>query len=225
MIMSSSYPILYSFRRCPYAIRARLAIDLANFKCELREVNLSRKPKEMLNISPKGTVPVLELNNGIIVDESVQIMKHVLGKNFLESVISTFENNNAEKDFLKTFDMEFKYHLDRYKYSSRYADVDRLEHRQEALLILRDFDLYLGNRKFGENFSKNSFVDIAVAPFVRQFRMADISWFDSSNGLTYLKFWLNNFLTSNLLAEVMVKNPVWFSGAPRIVFPNSHKLR
>ena len=114
-------PILYSFKRCPYAMRARMALKLGNIKCELREVELSNKPEHMIKISPKATVPVL-ITDGIVIEESIDIINWAIKKK------NIFKNNISKKDELLTeeiielFDTEFKYHLDRYKYSSRYKD-------------------------------------------------------------------------------------------------------
>jgi glutaredoxin 2 len=116
-------PILYSFKRCPYAMRARMALKLANIKCEIREIRLNNKPDHMLKVSPKGTVPILILDNKVI-DESMDIINWVLNK------VDVFKGNieqdkvNLTKELVTTFDDKFKYHLDRYKYSTRYKDVN-----------------------------------------------------------------------------------------------------
>ena len=116
------YPILYSFKRCPYAMRARMALQLTNIKCEIREVRLNNKPKHMLEVSPKGTVPVLILNDRTI-EESMEVIDWALNQK------NVFEGNLKENqikisdELIERFDDKFKYHLDRYKYASRYGGV------------------------------------------------------------------------------------------------------
>ena len=124
------YPILYSFKRCPYAMRARMALKLTNIKCEIREVRLNNKPKHMLEVSPKGTVPVLILNDRTI-DESMDVIEWALNK---KDVFKGNLNENQIKvsnELIRRFDDKFKYHLDRYKYASRY-DADFSEHQEEC---------------------------------------------------------------------------------------------
>ena len=134
---NSDKAILYSFRRCPFAIRARAAIYLSKIKVELREVLLRDKPSEMLDISSKGTVPVLELEKNIL-DESIDIMLWALNINDSEDILCPYrEQKNFVLDTIKIFDLEFKYHLDRYKYSSRYLNekdfLSREEHRNKGI--------------------------------------------------------------------------------------------
>ena len=118
-------PILYSFKRCPYAMRARMALQLANIICEIREIKLNNKPDHMLKVSPKGTVPVLVLENKII-DESNEIIEWALEKvDICEGNLNKYEINLSEK-LINTFDVKFKFHLDRYKYATRYKDIDEL---------------------------------------------------------------------------------------------------
>ena len=138
---NSDKAILYSFRRCPFAMRARAAIYFSKIKVELREVLLRDKPSEMLDISSKGTVPVLELEENIL-DESIDIMLWALNINDSEDILCPYrEQKNFVLDTIKTFDLEFKYHLDRYKYSSRYLNekdfLSREEHRNEGIKNLR----------------------------------------------------------------------------------------
>ena len=117
-----SLPVLYSFRRCPYAMRARMSIVREAYEVELREVVLRDRPDHMMEISPKGTVPVLLLPDGTVIEESLDIMQHVLD----------WELSEEEAHWVERNDQEFKFHLDRYKYPNRYEDVDQLEHRTLA---------------------------------------------------------------------------------------------
>ena len=119
-------PLLYSFRRCPYAMRARMAILRANFEVEHREVILRDRPEHMMEISPKGTVPVMQLVDGTVIEESLEIMQHVLN----------WELTTDEQEWVDRNDNEFKFHLDRYKYPNRYEDVDEFEHREAACTFI-----------------------------------------------------------------------------------------
>ena len=155
------YPILYSFKRCPYAMRARMSLKLADIKCELREVRLSNKPDHMLEVSPKGTVPVLILKDKVI-DESIEIINWVLEQNnIFDGNLSEDQEIYSEK-MIKLFDEKFKYHLDRYKYSSRYKDSDEIEHRNECVKILCELENNLSNQDwfFGKNINK---LDISIS--------------------------------------------------------------
>ena len=128
-----SLPVLYSFRRCPYAMRARMSIVREGYEVELREVVLRDRPEHMMEISPKGTVPVLLLPDGTVIEESLEIMQHVLN----------WELSDEEAHWVERNDEEFKFHLDRYKYPNRYEDVDEMEHRTLASAYLSDLDTRL----------------------------------------------------------------------------------
>tara|TARA_Y100001970_G_scaffold45691_1_gene57325 strand:+ start:233 stop:874 length:642 start_codon:yes stop_codon:yes gene_type:complete len=211
------YPILYSFKRCPYAMRARMSLKLADIKCELREVRLSNKPNHMLEVSPKGTVPVLILEDKVI-DESIEIINWVLEQN------NIFEGNLSEdqeaysENMIKLFDYKFKFHLDRYKYASRYEDSDEVEHRIECVKILYELEKNLSNQAwfFGEKINK---LDIAILPFLRQFRIANPKWFDEELGSKKVKKYLHRFIESNLLRDVMIKYEVWHEDSALSYFP------
>ena len=216
--MQIKLPILYSFRRCPYAMRARIAIKLSNQTCELREINLHSKPTEFMEISQKGTVPVLVLTDGSIIDESLDIIKWAISKNDEFKLKS--DKNEIEKsdDFLiSLFDNVFKEHLDKYKYNSHYNNEDPLFHREKASEILFKVSNMLYKNKWlrGENPGVS---DIAILPFVRQFRIADPDWFDNEFKLHKIKLWLNNFLISKMYLEVMEKFKPWEPGQNKILF-------
>ena len=210
-------PILYSFKRCPYAMRARMALKLANIKCEIREVRLNNKPKDMLEASPKGTVPVLILKDQII-DESIEIINWVVISSGL------FKDNISDKNILLTenlinaFDNKFKYHLDRYKYSTRYEDVDVAEHRNECIKILVELEGMLSEDDwfFGKKVNK---LDISILPFIRQFRIANPEWFDQQKEIKNVQRLLNNFLESSLFKDVMFNYKVWEEEKEPIYFP------
>ena len=212
-----NYPILYSFIRCPYAMRARMILKLADIKCELREVRLNNKPEHMLEASPKGTVPVLILEDKII-DESIDIVNWAL------NITNVFEGNikqdqiNLTEELIDLFDDKFKYHLDRYKYSNRYEDVDVEHHQNECLNILKKLETIIDgtNWIFGDSISK---LDILILPFIRQFRIADQEWFDSQQNIPGIQRVLMNFLGSNIFKSVMNKYEEWCEGSDKIYFP------
>ena len=211
----NNLPILYSFRRCPYAMRARMAIHISGQKCELREVLLRDKPPSMLEYSPKGTVPVLILQDGKVIDESLDVMDWALNLNDPDDWQRS-KDKEKTKDLIKINDGEFKYHLDRYKYSKRYDNEDPEFHRKKCLKFIESINNELNNSKyiFDDNIS---YADIVVLPFIRQFRIADIEWFES---LPYdnLKKWLSSFLGSSLLNSIMKKYDLWKEGDKSIVF-------
>ena len=204
-------PILYSFRRCPYAIRARLAIKVSNLQVEIREVLLKDKPKEMLSVSPKGTVPVLELPDGKIIDESRDIMLWALQHSDPESWLSTHsENLEAVNSLIDFNDSEFKQILDHYKYADRFPENKMEYYRTQGEVFLQQLE---------EKLTKNdylmgqcvTFTDIAIFPFIRQFVSVDRDWFEQTQYIK-LKKWLDYLLSSTIFQEVMEKYPQWQSG-------------
>ena len=210
-------PILYSFKRCPYAMRARMALKLANIECELREVKLSNKPDHMLEVSPKGTVPVLILEDKVI-DESIEIVNWVLSlNNIFEGNISNQQTLQTE-NLIKIFDSKFKYHLDRYKYSTRYENVNTEEDRSECLKILIEIENLISKEEwfFGKKINK---LDISILPFIRQFRIADEQWFDEQLSISRIQKVLFNFLDSDLFQDIMFKYEVWEEGSTSVYFP------
>ena len=202
--MTNTLPILYSFQRCPYAIRARLAITYAGIPVEIREVQLKQKPEQMLAISPKGTVPVLQLPDGKVIDESLDIMHWALVQNDPEHWLDTDED--AER-LIQWNDGEFKYYLDRYKYADRYPENPASYYRNQAEIFLIELENKLAQNRYlgGNHFS---LLDAAIFPFIRQFAAVDNQWFSSLN-YHYLHNWLNGLLASALFASVMAKYPVW----------------
>ena len=198
-----SLPILYSFRRCPYAMRARMSIVRESFEVELREVVLRDRPDHMMEISPKGTVPVLLLADGTVIEESLEIMQHVLG----------WELSEEEAHWVERNDEEFKFHLDRYKYPNRYDDVDEMEQRTLASAYLNDLDARLGE---GPAFAAQ--LNDALFPFVRQFANHDRDWFDVQPWAN-VHAWLGKHLESEEFKRCMKKEKQWFEGTEITVFP------
>ena len=215
-------PILYSFKRCPYAMRARMAIKLANIPCEIREIKLNNKPGHMLEVSPKGTVPVLVLENRII-DESNEIIEWVLDKvNVFGENLNQYEINLSEQ-LIEIFDGKFKFHLDRYKYANRYDGFGNEDHRGECMKILDELNSIISNKEWilGKNINK---LDISILPFIRQFRIADSKWFDNQTSIPNIIRILNNFLESKLHKETMINYKEWEEGSKPVYFPIFNSL-
>ena len=214
-------PILYSFKRCPYAMRARMIIFLTDIQCELREVHLKNKPQSMLDLSPKGTVPVLQIDAYKVIDESLEIVEWALGINDIFKKNKILPDQEVlTKDLISLFDDEFKFHLDRYKYSVRYQDANPIQSRSKCLEILNKIENSISNSNwfFGDSINK---LDICILPFIRQFRIADPEWFDSLNEIHQVKSWLKHFLKSPLLLNIMNKNDPWQEEDQALIFPLS----
>jgi glutathione S-transferase len=201
--MANPLPILYSFRRCPYAIRARLAIAYAGTPVEIREVQLKNKPEQMLAISPKGTVPVLQLPDGKVIDESLDIMRWALSQNDPDDWLDA--GDDAEQ-LIQWNDGDFKTYLDRYKYADRYPEFPASYYRSEAEVFLKELENKLAQYRYlgGNHFS---IADAAIFPFIRQFTAVDKAWLIASR-YQNLNSWLNGILASALFASVMGKHPV-----------------
>ncbi|MEO1169863.1 MAG: glutathione S-transferase [Pseudomonadota bacterium] len=209
-------PILYSFRRCPYAMRARMALRIAGQGCVLREVLLRDKPDAMIAASPKATVPVLVLPDETVIDESLDVMRWALA---IDDPEGWLEVDAAACDALiATNDGPFKHHLDRYKYATRH-DSDPIEHRNAASAILSELDGRLvgqGNLLRDER----SFADIALFPFIRQFAATDRDWFDAQPWPA-LRAWLDRHIGSALFKSVMGKFGPWSPGDPETRWPEN----
>lgn len=205
--MPTQVPVLYSFRRCPYAMRARLAVWAAGIEIELREVALKDKPLAMLAVSPKGTVPVLVLPDGEVIDESLDIAVWALRQNDPLAWLPA-EADRADMDGLVSAnDGEFKQWLDRYKYAVRYPQNPMAFYREQGERFLRRLESILSQQRFlrGEH---ASFADVGLFPFVRQFAFVDKTWFDSAP-YPALQRWLAYWLASDAFAGAMLKRPVW----------------
>lgn len=198
-------PILYSFRRCPYAIRARMAIAYASITLEMREVALANKPAAMLAISPKGTVPVLQLSDRVI-DESVEVMRWALSQSDPENWLA-LHSQQEQSTLIDENDNEFKQWLDKYKYWDRYPEQSQQDYRKKAEKFLSNLELRLQHNSYllGNNICM---ADIAIFPFIRQFAFVDKPWFDDAD-YPSVQRWLNQFLQSKLFEQVMVKQALW----------------
>jgi glutathione S-transferase len=207
----TGYPILYSFRRCPYAMRARMALYVSSQTCELREVVLRDKPVEMIELSPKATVPVMQLESGEVLEQSLDIMLWTLKNN---DPAGWFEPETGTLDemlvLIEEADGDFKENLDRYKYANRYENVDPIQQRTDAEKFLTLLEGRLANSAylFG---NKPALADYAIAPFIRQFANTDRDWFDGAP-YPHLQKWLEAFLTTEPFTQVMSKFPAWQLG-------------
>lgn len=208
MDANKKYPILYSFRRCPYAMRARLAIKASGLIVEIREVELKNKPKEFLNISPKATVPIVCISSKQIIEESLDIMEWALKINDPLKLLKNEKLNRIEiHSILNKLENEFKQNLDRYKYSSRFDLPNPGLYRDKNLQTLNEFNNLLQNNK-GICSSNLSLLDYAVFPFIRQFRNVNSVWFDSLE-LKFLQTWLYELIDSDEFSSIMKKYEIW----------------
>ncbi|MGH8109858.1 MAG: glutathione S-transferase [Arenimonas sp.] len=198
----SPLPLLYSFRRCPYAIRARLAIASSGVVVEPSEVDLKAKPARMLQLSPKGTVPVLVLTDGSVIEESLDIMLWALQQHDPLGLLDGFSDD--AKALIRRNDGEFKSALDRYKYPERYPEYSMQHYRAHGEIFLSELNTRLEKQDylFGD---KPGMTDLALMPFIRQFAQVDRGWFDTSAYL-FLRKWLVTWEASDLFIKVMQKS-------------------
>ena len=230
--LGTQMPILYSFRRCPYAMRARLAIAAAGVEVELREVVLRAKPAAFLAASPSGTVPCLVTRQETrretgqegaqaVIDESLDIMRWALGRRDPQGWLTcggAAGGATAGEAWIARCDGPFKSALDRTKYASRYPECDPLEQRGLATAFLDDLNDQIGQGGTGWMFARQSLADMAIAPFVRQFAHIDKAWF-AEQPWPHLQDWLARFCASTAFADVMAKYAPWEEGAAPVTFP------
>ena len=203
--------VLYSFRRCPYAMRARMALHVAQIAVEHREIELKAKPQHLLSISPKGTVPVLWIKAGEleeVVDQSLEIMKWSLARFDPEDWLAQGQGIESDVfDLIDKNDQVFKFNLDRYKYPHRFGLSDPMPFRVAGTLFLEQLELMLtqNNYLFGAH---RGIADVAIMPFVRQFSRVDPTWFESLP-LKHLRAWLANLENSELFVSIMARRSLW----------------
>ena len=198
-------PILYSYRRCPYAMRARMALKYAGIEVEHREIELRNKPHSMLLASPKGTVPVLCVD-GLVLDQSLDIMRWAISQSDPDGWGGA--DDAIAQAWIAKNDAPFKVLLDQYKYPNRFPELDQAAVLNEILqIMLLPMEKSLQNSQYllGE---KMTWVDIAIFPFIRQFSMVDLKKFDDLP-IPAVKKWLAQLLESELFHSVMHKHPVW----------------
>lgn len=199
-----NFPILYTFRRCPYAMRARMALYHAKINYEHREILLKNRPKNLYEISPKGTVPVLDLLNGEVIDESFDIMKWAISKNKSETLFN--RSKQKQIDLILLNDNQFKKWLDKYKYHVRFPEYPLEYYRKECEKILDIYEDRLKDKSFFFG-ATISLADIAVMPFIRQFSNVDIGYFN--NRFTFLSKWKQSLISLEIFSKMMNKFEVW----------------
>ena len=214
-------PVLYSFRRCPYAMRARWALLQAGQLVQWREIELRHKPTPMLEASPKGTVPVLVLADGMVIDESLAVMHWALDQadpSDLRRQRSTKQQDSI-RQLIQCNDTTFKHHLDRFKYSDRYPGHSRQAHQKEGLDVLRGWSERIDACGGWLVDASCSLADGALWPFVRQWRIADPEGFDADASLEPLRGWLMRFLQEPAFERLMQRADPWQPGGLQPLFP------
>lgn len=199
----TTLPILYSFRRCPYAMRARMAICVASINVEHIEVSLKNKPQSLLDYSPKGTVPVVVTASGDVIEQSRDIMLWALQQADPDNWLLVNEQVKQQEmmHLVDTCDTEFKPLLDRYKYFDRHPEFSQTEYRQQAEFFLQILDTKLSKSAFLMK-EQMCFADVAIFPFIRQFANTDTIWFAESP-YKNVQRWLDDCISTKLFAAIM----------------------
>ena len=208
-----TYPVLYSFRRCPYAMRARLAIASSGLTVELREILLRDKAPQFLEASPKGTVPVLIAD--IVIEESYDVMRWALEQSDPENLLATM--TQAAYALIEESDGPFKTALDQTKYAVRHPDLDPAESRDTAASFIAKLDAQLKGKPWLLG-NQPSLADLAILPFVRQFAHTDLDWWDAQT-FTHAQDWLAAFKASDRFTSIMTKYTPWKTGDDVVLFP------
>ncbi|MEH6475998.1 MAG: glutathione S-transferase [Sneathiella sp.] len=212
-------PVLYSFRRCPYAMRARMLLLASKLKIELRDILLKDKPEHMLRKSPKATVPVLVLETGDVLEESLDIMMWAIS---LGDPLNLYPADVALRDAIDALisenDGPFKTSLDRYKYHVRFPENAKEDYRVEGEKFLRKLEERLVRHPYLMG-GDITLADIAIFPFIRQFANSDRDWFDTAN-YPALQKWLDSWVTSDDYLHIMKKRPIWQVDATPCYFPS-----
>jgi glutathione S-transferase len=217
----TALPVLYSLRNCPYAMRARLAIYASGQQVQLRDLVLSNKPAEMLNLSPKGTVPVLVTADNLVIDESLSIMQWAFSQTDPDDYLNKAAPN-AMTDMLAViarFDNEFKGHLEQYRCAKRYHEPSLIKDRQQCERYLADLESRLCLHPYLMS-DTPSLTDLALMPFIRQFARVERQWYLQSP-YPKLRQWLNHYLQSRMFSKVMAKYPMWLDSKEDVVFGDS----
>jgi len=207
-------PVLYSFRRCPYAMRARMALAAAGIPVRLREVLLKDKPPALFAASAKATVPVLVLGDGTVLEESLEIMEWALEQN---DPLHWAVNPITSSDWIASCDGDFKYWLDRYKYADRYPEHAAEQYRNSAESFIQRLESTLTTSAWVAG-PQPTIADIALFPFVRQFAAVDAAWWQATP-YALTRRWLDHWVDSDLFTVVMKKYPRWHANMPEAIFP------
>lgn len=210
------FPILYSFRRCPYAIRARYTLSLLNIKVEIREVVLRNKPEALLRLGGRSSVPQMICEQGVRYPESMDIIRWAMARKQNANIYSKPQEREIAAWLFQT-DHRFKFWLDKYKYADRHPDFSQEYYRSQGERFLRRLESKLSKQAFllGDEMSM---ADVLVFPFIRQFRGVDNTWFDQSQ-YTSVKLWLNQIIEDKTFEKVMIKLPPWQEGDEPRYFP------
>lgn len=204
-------PVLYSFRRCPYCMRAHMALKKSGIKVELREVKLSDMPEEATTISPKATVPILVLPDGSFIDESLDIVKWALEQNDPDKWLGENKEHLLDTEMLvETNDFSFKEDLDHYKYADRHPEQTELEYRQACEEFIEELEEMLTENNYLLS-DQLTAADISVFSFVRQFSMVDKDWFDQAP-YPKVQRWLDEIVSSEFFQSVFQKHALWQRG-------------
>ena len=209
--MNVETPILYTFRRCPYCMRAHMALKNSGIRVELREVKLSDMPEEALAISPHETVPVLALTDGTSIDESWDIVKWALSQNDKDNWLG--ENNEFLLDaeiLIETNDYSFKTDLDHYKYAEQYPEHSKEHYREKCEEFIEELEDMLTENSYLLA-DQLTLADIGVFPFIRQFSLVDTEWFDQAP-YPKVRKWLSEIIDSELFQDIFKKHELWKAG-------------
>ena len=213
--------ILYSFRRCPYAIRVRWALLICEIKVEIREIDLKNKPLDILNKSKTKTVPILIKKNSEVIEESLEIILWALSESKKENIKNIYLPDNKREDIfqiIKKNDNEFKYHLDRFKYSTRYENSSEEFHFTKATKFIKRWNKLLEENKyfFGD---KPTIADWSIWPFIRQFKIACESQKRTNYLESPIKDWLDYFENNRKFNSLMYKYELWGPNSRKSFFP------
>lgn len=204
-------PVLYSFRRCPYCMRAHMALKNSAIQVELREVDLNNMPEEALKISEHETVPILVLPDGKVIDESWDILKWALNQNDPDNWLGNDNEFLLDAEILiETNDFSFKEDLDHYKYADRFPEHPAEHYRQACEEFIEELEENLSEHQFLLA-DRLTLADIGVFPFIRQFSLVDKDWFDQSR-YKNVKNWLNKMIDSKLFRDAFQKHKLWKTG-------------
>jgi len=214
-------PILYSLRNCPYAMRARMAIFKSGQTVLLRDLVLSNKPEEMMQASPKGTVPVVVLEDGTVIEESLEVMLWVLHESDPNDLLHSYEESALLEmlTLINEFDNVFKVRLEQYKCAKRYQEDNIEECRMACQQYLQQLEQRLSKHAFLIS-DKESLADIALLPFIRQFARVERQWYLQAP-YPKVRTWLNNYLQSAMFSKVMAKHPLWLDSQQEVIFGNN----
>lgn len=202
-----SFHILYSYRRCPYAMRARMALKYAGIALEIREIELKNKPAHMLKVSPKATVPVLVLSDGTVLEQSLEIMFWALKQQDKEDWL--IADSELTQQLIAENDIIFKQALDKYKYAIRFPEQSAEVYRTQGEVFLQRLEILLIQSQYLLS-SQISLADIAIFPFIRQFSGVDTIWFEAAP-YPKLKIWLKTLIESELFTNIMQKQPAYIA--------------